>query len=140
MVTLFIVQIQIWWAFFDMRGGREWNFFSFLYSLAIPVIGYLLCYLVVPALDAETVELQASYHENRAWFFGLVVLAFAVSFGWDLLGNGVPADLNTVFRLLFIVLALAAIRVRREWYHVVNAILGLVLFCAYVFAEFLQLR
>lgn len=139
MVTLFLVQIQIWWAFFEMRADREWNFFSFLYSLAIPVIGYLLCYLVVPALDPDTVEIRANYHENRGWFFGLVVLAFAVSFGWDLLGDGIPLNLNTVFRLLFIVLALVATRVRREWYHVANAILGLVLFSAYVFAEFLHL-
>jgi hypothetical protein len=44
---------------------RKWNFFSFLYSLAIPVIGCLLCYLVVSALEADAVGLKASYHKNR---------------------------------------------------------------------------
>ena len=140
MGTLFIVQIQIWWVSFHMRTELEWDFFSFLFSLAIPVIGYLLCYLVVPALDGDMVDLRTSYHENRVWFFGLAAAAFVVSFGSDLMANGIPLDMNTAFRVVFILLALVAILVRREWYHVFNAITGLVLFCVYVFAEFLQLR
>ncbi|HKJ92585.1 MAG TPA: hypothetical protein VJ957_05415 [Longimicrobiales bacterium] len=85
-------------------------------------------------------DLRAAYHENRAWFFGLAAAAFLVTFIRDLIGGGIPFDANAVFRGVFLVLALLAMRVRREWYHVANAIAGLVLFCAYVFAEFLQLR
>jgi len=139
MATLFVVQIQIWWAFYNARRDAQWNFFFFLVSLVIPVLGYLLCYLIVPDLEAEDLDLKASYHANRPWFFGLVAVAFLVSFGQDLLGGTIPLDRNTVFRLVFLVLALVAMRVRSEWYHVVNAVLSLTLFCFYVFEEFLRL-
>lgn len=140
MATLFIVQIQIWWVAYDRRAEAVWTFFSFLGFLVIPVIGYLLCYVLVPDLEGEAVDLQTSYHQNRAWFFGLVVAAFLVSFVQDLASGGIPLDVNTVFRVVLIVFALIAIVVRREWFHLLNAVLALVLFCAYVFVEFLRLR
>jgi hypothetical protein len=140
MATLFVVQVQIWWVAYQSNGKREWTFFSFLFFLLIPVIGYVLCFLAVPDLDGKEVDLRANYHENRAWFFGLTAAAFTVTFVQDLHGSGgIPLDLNAAFRALFLVLALAAIVVRREWYHVLNATLALALFCAYVFAEFLRL-
>jgi hypothetical protein len=139
MATLFVVQIQIWWAFYNARRDAQWNFFFFLVSLVIPVLGYMLCYLIVPDLEASELDLGASYHANRPWFFGLVAAAWLVSFGQDLLGGAIPLDRNTVFRLAFLALALVAMRVRREWYHVLNAVLSLALFCFYVFEEFLRL-
>ncbi len=140
MATLFIVQIQIWWVAYDERTELQWTFFSFLGSLVIPVIGYLLCYVLVPDLEGEVVDLRASYHQNRAWFFGLVVVALLVSFGKDLPSGGILLDTNTMFRVVFIGLGLVAIFVRREWFHLVNAVVALMLFCAYVFSEFLLLR
>ena len=139
MATLFVVQIQIWWAFYNARRGAEWTFFSFLVSLVIPVLGYLLCYLIVPDLEAHELDLKASYHANRSWFFGLVAAAWLISFAQDLLGGTILLDRNTAFRVVFLILALAAMRVRREWYHVLNAVLSLALFCFYVFEEFLRL-
>lgn len=140
MATLFVVQIQIWWVAYQSSAEAEWNFFSFLGFLVIPVIGYLLCYLIVPDLEGGVVDLRAAYHDNRAWFFGLAIVAFLVSFGRDLAGGGIPLNPNTAFRVGFIILALVAIRVRREWFHLLNAAVGLTLFCAYVFVEFLRLR
>lgn len=139
MATLFVVQIQIWWAFYNARQDSNWNFFSFLAALVIPVLGYLLCYLIVPGLEAEGVDLKASFHANRPWFFGLAALAFVFSFEADLVSTGIPLNLNTAFRVVFILLLLAAMRVRSDRYHVLNAAVGLALFCAYVFAEFLRL-
>ena len=140
MATLFIVQIQIWWVAYQSRNAEEWSFFSFLGLLVIPVIGYLLCYVLVPDLEEAGIDMRESYHQNRAWFFGLVVTAFLVSFARDLASGGIPLDPNTVFRVVFVALSLGAIVVRREWFHMANAVLALVLFCAYVFVEFLRLR
>lgn len=63
--TLFLLQVQIWWVTYNSRRDTDWNYFSFLLLLAIPVIGYLLCYLVVPPLDTEIVDLRGNYYENR---------------------------------------------------------------------------
>jgi sugar phosphate permease len=118
----------------------EWTFFSFLGIMLIPIIGYLLCYLVVPDLGAEKVDLQETYHDNRAGFFGLIILAVAVSFGRDVLAGGIPLDVNSAFRVGFLLTALGAIVVKREAFHVAKSVLGLLLLCAYVAAEFLRLE
>lgn len=139
MGTLFLLQIQIWWVAYQNRSD-PWTFFSFLGFLLIPILGYLLCYLVVPDLDTEAVELRRTYHENRGWFFGLVIVMVVVSFVRDVVGGGISFDANTAFRVVFGLLAGAAIVVKREGYHLANAMAGLALFTAYVFVEFLRLR
>lgn len=141
MLTLFLVQVQVWWVAFDSRDLVQWNFFSFLGTLVIPILAYLLCYLILPDLERDDVSLREAYHENRAWFFGLVAAAVAMSFVRDLTTAGhVEASLNTTYRIIFLALALLAIRVRREWFHLANAFVGLGLFSAYVIALFLRLR
>lgn len=112
---------------------------SFLVTLVIPVLGYLLCYLVVPDLDAEEVDLRAMFHANRGWFFGLVAVASGFSFVADWMGSGIYYNMNAAFRLVFVVSALAAMRVDREWYQVAYAVFGLVFFTTFVFAEFFKL-
>lgn len=142
MVLLFLVQVQIWWAAFDNRTEVDWNFFDFLSFLLIPTLAYLLTYLLVPDLETEAeIDLRASYHRNRAWFFGFFSLALLVSLGRDLLNDGRAAlDLDTLFRVAFLALAVASGFVRSETWHVIGAVVALVGFCGYISALFLRLQ
>ena len=141
MLLLFVLQIQIWWAAFEGRHEAEWNFFSFLFFLLIPVLAYLLSYLLVPDLEDEAdIDLRASYHANRVWFFGIFALAALVSLGRDFVEDGREAlDLDAAFRIAFLVMSLASARIRGEAFHRAGAAATLMLFCAYVFVLFLQL-
>ena len=112
MAALFLVQIQIWWAAFERRNETDWNFFSFLLFLLIPVLVALLSYLIVPDLDEEQeVNLKASYFENRQWFFGLLAVVPVISLTeeyvleYATVGETRP-DADAAFRVIFIVLAL----------------------------------
>jgi heme/copper-type cytochrome/quinol oxidase subunit 4 len=134
--TLFLAQVEVWWVFYDTRRGEQWNFFLFLVNLIIPVLVFLLCYLIVPDLDAETLDLRESFFANRVWFFGIISGAWAFTFIQDLARGGLHLD---VFRAFFLALSLVGMLVRNERYHLVNAALSLALFCAYVAAEFMSL-
>lgn len=142
MALLFLLQVQIWWAAFGDRGEEVWNFFDFLSFLLIPVLAYLLTYLLVPELEGEaTADLEASYHRNRGWFFGLLALAVAVSLGRDLLDDGVAAlGLDALFRAFFLALALASAATARRSWHLVGAVAALAGFCGYIVLLFLRLQ
>lgn len=139
MATLFLAQVQIWWAAYDARHDAEWNFFSFLFFLLIPVLAYLLTYVLVPDLETEgAIDLRASYHANRVWFFALLGAVAVVSLTRDLARDG-RAALDVAFRASFLVLAGIAASVKREGFHQANAVLVLLLFGAYVLTLFVQL-
>lgn len=142
MALLFLAHIQIWWAAFDRRTDDEWNFFSFLLYLLIPITVFVLSYLIVPDLEGEgQVDLKASYYANRVWIFGLFGLVPLISLGEEFLRDDrVKVDTDVLFRLGFMVLALCAAGIRNERFHAVNAGLGLFLFFLYIFALFLQLQ
>lgn len=142
MALLFLAHIQIWWVAFERRGNADWNFFSFLLYLLIPITVFVLSYLIVPDLEREgQVDLKASYYANRVWVFGLFGLVPLISLGEEYIHDGgIPMDADVLFRLCFMVLALCAATIRSERYHAVNAGLGLSLFFLYIFALFLQLQ
>jgi len=138
---LFLLNVQIWWVAFDRRRTEDWNFFEFLLYLLIPVGAVVLSYLVLPELgDEDEVDLRASYFENRGWFFGIFAAIPVVSLVEETVRDGAfPTDLDAAFRVVFTLLALLAARVRGEAFHLLSAVLALVLFAAYVAVLFARL-
>ncbi len=142
MALLFLVNTQIWWAAFERRDGTDWNFFFFLLYLLMPIIGFLLSYLILPGLeDDDDADLAANFIGNRPWFFGLLALLPCVSLAEEALRTGaLVLDGDTAFRIVFAAVALVAGRVRSARFHFCNALVVLALVCAYVAALFLRLR
>lgn len=142
MASLLLAQIQIWWVAFDRRGVAQWNFYSFLLYLLIPIGAYVLSYLIVPDLDSEDgVDLKASYYANQSWFFGILAAILSISLGEEFLRDGhITGDVDALFRVGFLLIAGIAMRVRREWFHALTSALFLLLFCAYVLLLFVQLK
>lgn len=141
MLVLFLIDTQIWWAAFIRRDIVEWNFFLFLLYLTMPIVAFLLSYLVLPELgDEDDVDLAANFADNRPWFFGLLAVLPAASLveQWATMpGLGLDADL--AFRLLFLALALVAACIRSTRWHFWLALSGLALICAYLGSLFLHL-
>lgn len=142
MASLFLINVQVWWVAFERRAGAPWNFFSFLLYLLIPITLFLLSYLVLPDLgDEDQPDLRANFDDNRTWFFGLLAALPVVSLVEQAVRDGsVRPDLDAGFRLVFLVLALVAMRVRSARFHAWNAAGVLLLFAGYVLALFLRLR
>jgi hypothetical protein len=141
-VVLLLMQVQIWWAAYGERAETRWSFLGFFSFLLLPILGALVSYILIPDLEGEHTELdlRASYHENRGWFHGLLVLLVISSLSRDLLEDGMAAlDLDAAFRGVFLVLALVAARVRSDLAHLVISLLVLAIFCGYIGALFVSL-
>jgi hypothetical protein len=142
MASLFLINVQVWWVAFDRRSSMQWNFFSFLLYLLIPIALFLLSYLVLPDLgDEDRPDLRANFEDNRRWFFGLLAALPAISLVEQVVRDGgVRWDLDAGFRVVFLLLALVAMRVRSARFHAWNAAGVLLFFSGYVLLLFLRLQ
>jgi len=142
MGLMFLINTQMWWAAFERRWTSDWNFFSFLLYLLMPIIGFLLSYLLVPqAEDLDEFDLATNFADNRPWFFGLLALLPCVSLAEQALRmGGLELDGDTAFRIVFALIALVASRVRSARFQLWNAWLAMAVVCAYVAVLFLRLR
>ena len=142
MAVLLLVDTQIWWASFERRGSQDWNFFLFLLYLLLPILAFLLSYLVLPELgDEDEIDLAANFAGNRGWFFGLLALLPGVSLVEEALRSGsVPMDADAVFRIGFALMALVASRVANARFQFWNALLALAIISGYVALLFLRLH
>jgi hypothetical protein len=134
MVLLFLIDTQIWWAAFERRDADGWNFFLFLFYLLMPILAFLLSYLVLPELgDEDDIDLAANFAANRPWFFGLFVLLLMTSLVEETVRAGdLPLDGDAGFRLLFLAMSLACACVRNARFQLWSAVVALALMCGYV--------
>lgn len=145
MGTLFLAQVQIWWAAFERREQASWQFFSFVLYLLIPVVAALLSYLVIPDLDnVDEIDLRESHRQNRPWLYGLFAMLPGVSlaeeFGLAYMAGESPRfDLDAWFRLGFLALSVVAAFTRRESAQAAFAFGVLGLIVMYVSVLFVQL-
>lgn len=139
---MFLINTQIWWAAFERRWAHDWTFFSFLLYLLMPIIGFLLSYLLVPPLEeGDATDPATNFAGNRPWFFGLLALLPCVSMLEEFLRMGVLSHGgDTAFRIVFAVMALVASRVRSPRFHFWNALVAIAVISGYVAELFLRLR
>lgn len=141
MCFLLLVQVQVWWVAFERADQVEWNFFIFLLYLLIPIGAFLLAYLIVPDLDRpETIDLRASYHLNRSWLYGIMLLVVLVSLADEAIENGeIPTDVDALLRVIFIAVTSLGLVFRGERTHLALSITLLATFVAYILLLFLRL-
>ena len=142
MATLLLLDTQIWWAAFFRRFTQDWNFFLFLFYLLMPILAFLLSYLVLPELgDEDEIDLVDNFNANRPWFFGIFALLLCASLAEQAIRVGsLQLDADVAFRLLFLALSLAGATIRSARAHAWGAAIALALMCGYVAMLFLQLR
>ena len=142
MLILFLVDTQIWWAAFERRDNDVWNFFFFLLYLLQPILAYLMGFLVLPELGNEDqIDLSDNFASNRPYFFGLLALLPLASLVEETITSGqLPHGVDAAFRVVFLVLALVAARIRSSRFHAWNAFAILALVCGYIAILFLRLR
>lgn len=141
MALLFLVQVQMWWAFFSLRGIGQWNFPEFLIVLLQAVFVYLATALLVPELrDGGRVDLKECYYREARWFFGALLLAVLDSFGNNLLfRGGFQNRIDLAGHAAFMLLCITAMVTQNERIHKVIAVLALVIFASYIALLFVPL-
>ena len=85
MLGLFLINVQVWWAMFGLRGEAHWTFAGFFVVLLQPVTLYLASAFVTPELSSgERVDLRQFYFREKNWFFAALLAAIAVSLAKDI--------------------------------------------------------
>jgi hypothetical protein len=141
-VLLLLIDVQAWWAMYDLRYYRDWNFLGFAVVLSETVPLYLMAGLIFPDVDRDgTVDLRRHYYENHRWFFVLGALFTVASLLKNLvLYRNLPSPLDTGNQLLFLVTCAIAAWTRREWFHKLIAVVTALGFTVYVGTLFTHLH
>lgn len=141
MTLLFLLQVQMWWAFFGLRTVGRWSFPEFLVVLMQAVLVYLATAILVPDMhDAGQIDLRECYYREARWYFTALFLAVMDSLAKNLVLTGRfqnGTDLGA--HLAFISLCVAGIATRREWVHQTIAVVALLVFASYIALLFIPL-
>lgn len=142
-LTLLLGILQVWWVSFIWRDVQDWTFFGYLAFMVLPVMLFLLAYLVLPAdLHLDGDALAQAFIERRRPFYAIIALIPLASFVQQrlLTGEVPPLDLDTTLRLLWIVLAVPGFASRRIAVQAGVALLSLALMMVYIYLLFLRIR
>ena len=139
MISLLLLQLQIWWVFFYRHDNSEWLYFNFLFYLIIPITVSMISHLLLPEIKADT-NLEEIYDHNHKWFFGLLASIAVVSLTEDFFRSGAAHfDLNFWGRVVFIVLSMFGLFYRSKRLQLPLAIVFLCLFIIYIALIFIRL-
>lgn len=75
-IVILVLQIQDWWATYDLRSQESWSLGIFLFVMTYPIILFVLARLLFPfGLQEGIIDLRAFYFENyrKIFLFGSVL-------------------------------------------------------------------
>lgn len=133
-----LIDVQVWWAMYDLRFRHDWSFVGFVVVLAQTVPLYLMAGLVLPDIGIEgQVDLRAHYYANHRWFFFILGLMLATSIAKQLvLFGNLPATMDLCVQVVFLIAAAIAAWTSREWYHKALVPFSAVTITAYIVVLF----
>jgi hypothetical protein len=140
MVTLLLIDVQVWWSRFAWRGLRTWTFATFVAMLLVPIGAYVLSALIVAEPAELPIDLRAEYFVRRQVFFGVILATLAASYLPDLLVSGTLGNsLDASMKAFMMAISAGALFSANETYHKFNAIAALLMFCGYIGVLFAQI-
>lgn len=139
--SLLVMNVQSWWASFDLREVQPWTFDKFSVVLVQTILQYMLAAIVLPDFfGGERVDLREHYFGHVRWLLGLVIGVLCASLLKDIVNTGhLTNPLNLGFHLLVIALAAISWFVRNETWHKFMAVALAALFGAYIIVLFARL-
>ena len=133
MLTLLIIDIQVWWSRFGWRWLRVWTFATFVAMLLVPIGAYVLSALIVAEPAAMPIDLRREYFVRRQVFFGVIIATLALSYLPDVLVfHNVCNPVDAAMKLLMMAIDAPALFTANERYHKFLAVAALAIFCAYI--------
>ena len=139
---LIVMDVQVWWAMFGLRGVAHWTFVSFLVVLFQTVTLYMMSALVLPELvEHGGVDLRTHYERQHRWFFGFFLATLAISVLKDVvIGGTLPETRNLGFHILLGITCVTAMTIRHSRYHEAIAVAGPLGMAGYIALLFARLH
>lgn len=142
MTALFLINVQVWWALFGLRGMEHWTFAGFFVILLQPVTLYMMSAFITPdpVADGARLDQRDFYFREKNWFFGVTIAALLVSLTKDTLVLRGPIGLpDLVAHGVFLTMAAIGLLSNRDMVQKVLAPVTLLLYCAYIALLFVTL-
>jgi hypothetical protein len=140
---LLLANLQIWWVSHEWRRVEEWTFLAYAAFMILPVLMYLLAYLLLPDnLHLTGHELAREFVDHRKPFYTCLALVPLASFLQErlLTGHLPSASLDTGFRLVFLAIAVPGFLWRQTRVQACVALLALLNMATYTGVLFTQMR
>jgi len=117
-VIFLLVTVQFWWVSFGLATRASWNFASFCAVFAQTVTIYMASALVLPKAEGDQpIDLRAQYYREVAPLFTLGLVFSAIGFVKDALLHEQLVPLQLATRILFIVLLVFLLLIRKPRVH-----------------------
>ena len=135
-VNVLIYILVIWWGMFWWSSLAEWTFYQFLFVTLYAIVIFLLAAMLYPWDVATDFDYEAYFFKNRAWFFGLFVVAWCIDVPETILKAGMGLRELPQGYLFFIsaiaALSLVAAITGNRRFHGIFAVLWLLMMLAYL--------
>jgi len=129
---LLLLHFHVWWSLWEFQQVEAWNYFSYLFLLSGPVLLFWSAALIIPEdRNPRNIDLKHFYSENNSKFF--LMLSFAVVWGM-LLYPIFFGIMDPVFEwlLLFLVIIVSLIFIKKPKLHIILSILAWILFFIWI--------
>lgn len=143
-LSLLLMLIHFWWWEFALSHLDEWRFGTYAFVVGYAALYFMLCAILFPDNLNEYTGYRDYFLSRRAWFFGLLALAYLVDVGDTLIkgrdvlhAQGLEYPLRTAG---YVILCTAAVRVRNARFHVAFAVLNLVYQVSWIAREYDRLQ
>ena len=142
MLSLFLINVQAWWAMFGLRFKQEWTFGGFFIVLLQIVFMYLMSATITPdpvGADARMDQREFFFREKN-WFFIVSLGALFSSLVKDFfVVDGPTGRLDIGAHGVFITLILTGLFTTRDWVIKTITPVTFALYVAYIAELFVQL-
>jgi hypothetical protein len=114
----FLIHVLLWWSLWGVRGIGTFNFLSYLYLLAGPILLFLATSVLLPDTEDGSVDIRAQYPVLARPYFAVLALAWAWAIAlWPIL-LGVLSPTAPILGV-FLAAALVLVRSTSERLHAV---------------------
>jgi hypothetical protein len=143
-VSTVLTLIHFWWWEFALAQLPAWRFGTYAFVVAFAALYFFLCAILFPEDIKEYTGYREYFLSRRAWFFGLLALAF-VGDGADTLIKGVDywqsRGIEYPLRLIaYVVLCVLAAVIRNARFHAAFAVVNLAYQVSWIVRQYDQLR
>ena len=142
--SMLLMLIHFWWWEFSLTHLAEWTFGTYAFVVGYAALYFFLCAILFPDDLTDYAGYRDYFLSRRAWFFGLLALAF-LGDGADTLikgrdyWQGMTAE-YPIRLASYVVLCLVACVVRNAGFHAAFGVLNLIYQVSWIVREYGQLR
>jgi len=134
----FLLHILMWWTMWSFRDAANFNFLTYLYLLAGPVILFLGTSSLIPSFESENADVRSHFSDVRPIYSAVLVLLWiwAIFAGPALRGAVAP---TAPLLALFLVAAVFLRATANSKIHGIAAVFSWLVVVAYIAMYAMQL-